>query len=132
MAKSNLDGAKSKSDAVNALGVAIQKRREHWRRVVARWQSSGLPQAAFCRRHGIPVWKLASWRKRLAGKPETYSAKFVPVRIVPSAVLPTRLELILTDGRHLRFSAQIDPARLTAIVGALEIKAPARVEGPSC
>jgi hypothetical protein len=74
--------AKSKAQA--AVG-----RRERWRELLRRWQASGLSQAEFCRRRGIPVWKLAWWKRRLteeplAGRVDAEStapeAPFVPVQ----------------------------------------------------
>jgi hypothetical protein len=44
--------------------AADQQRHERWRELLARWQSSGLSQAAFCRRERIHVWQFAWWKKR--------------------------------------------------------------------
>lgn len=32
---------------------AVERWREHWRRLLEPWRASGLSQAALCRRHGI-------------------------------------------------------------------------------
>ena len=99
-------------------GVAVQ-RREHWRDLLSRWQASGLSQARFCQRRGIPVWKFAWWRKRLGANGVAPSPSFVPVRVV--APPPAgELELTLRSGRVLRFDMSVDAARLAAIVSALE------------
>lgn len=108
MAKSNSDRAK------------VEQRREHWRRIVGRWRASGLSQAEFCRRHDVPVWKLAWWRKRLKGQVEESAGLFVPVGIVPAAASAVELELTLPGGRVLRFGAEVEPTRLAGIVAALE------------
>jgi len=114
--------AKSNSQVAN-------RRRERWQELLRRWEASGLSQAAFCRRHGIPVWKLAWWRKRLAeaslagrpgGRGVAPAPTFVPVKMVPAAVRPGRLELVLGCGQRLRFPADMDPATLAGIVAALE------------
>ena len=123
----------------------IQRRREHWRELLRRWQGSGLSQAAFCRRHNIPTWKLAWWRKHLPAedvgyRPERSLAKpdrsrsnrrrigrsvgpiapFIPVRIVSPTEGSVRLELTLKSGRRLGFSADVNTSSLSAIVAALE------------
>lgn len=36
----------------------------HRRDVVAKWRASGLSQAEFCRREGIPEWALSEWKRR--------------------------------------------------------------------
>jgi hypothetical protein len=116
MAKSNADRA------------TVEQRHEQWRRIVGRWRDSGLSQAEFCRRQDIPVWKLAWWRKRLAGQAdESASAEsirttslFVPVGIASASPSAVELELAFPGGRRLRFGAEIDPAKLAAIVAALE------------
>jgi hypothetical protein len=111
---------------------AVQRRHEHWRELLGRWRASGLSQAAFCQRHGIAVWKLAWWRKRLASGGGVASAAFVPVKIVPAPLSLGRLEVVLRNGRRLRFAAELDPARLTAMVAPLEAISPARAECSTC
>ena len=107
--------AKSISD--HATG---EQRREHWRRIVGRWQASGLSQAVFCRRQDIPVWKLAWWRKRLKGQAKDSASLFVPVGIAPIRASAAELELTLPGGRVLRFGTEVEPTRLAGIVAALE------------
>ena len=99
---------------------AVERRHEQWRRIVGRWQASGLSQAEFCRRQDIPVWKLAWWRKRLDRQAEESASLFVPVGIAPAAASAVELELTLPCGRILRFGAEVEPTRLAGIVAALE------------
>ena len=129
MAKSNSDQA------------TVERRREHWRRVVGRWQASGLSQAEFCRRQAIPVWKLGWWKGRLKGQVEDSASLFVPVgiatrgvRIAPAAAASASVELALSlqGGRVLRFPAEVESARLAEIVAALEKVPPAAAEGSPC
>ena len=69
------------------------RRRElstRWRDVIKRWQSSGLSQAAFCRREKLKPHQLSHWKRKLLGLPRGPSrarakrspttAAFVPVR----------------------------------------------------
>lgn len=48
------------------MGFASDQVRDGWREVFSRLEESGLSMAAFCRREGIPYWKLMYWKKRLA------------------------------------------------------------------
>jgi hypothetical protein len=48
--------------------AADQQRHERWRELLARWQSSGLSQAAFCRQERIHVWQFTWWKKRLGAE----------------------------------------------------------------
>jgi hypothetical protein len=120
MAKSNSDQA------------TVEQRREHWRRIVGRWQASGLSQAAFCRRQDIPVWQLAWWRKRLKGQAENSASLFVPVTIAPTAASAAELELMLQGGRILRFRAEVEPTTLAGIVAALEKLPVVAAESSTC
>ena len=120
MAKSNSDQA------------AVDRRRERWRRVLSRWQASGLSQAEFCRRQDIPVWKLAWWRKRLKGQAEDPASLFVPVTIAPTAASPVELELKLQGGRILRFGEEVEPTALARIVTTLEKLPVVAAESSTC
>lgn len=111
----------AKSNSVEAT----RRRHEHWRELVARWTASGLSQAEFCRRRGIPVGKLAWWKRRLKGEDAISGPLFVPVHVAPSLATPHagELELTLRGGRLLRFGPDVDTARLAEIVTALEAAA---------
>jgi hypothetical protein len=109
--------------------VAAEQRREQWRRIVGRWQASGMSQAAFCRRQDIPVWKLAWWRRRLKGQSEDAADLFVPIEIAPAVAPGVELELALQGGRILRFGADVDPGKLATLVAALE-STPAEARRP--
>ena len=108
---------------------AAQRRREHWREVLRRWQSSGLSQAAFCRQRKIPVWRFTWWKKRLRDGSPAAGDLFVPIHVAPPAVASAEFELTLHGGRLLRFGTDVQPAKLTAIVAAIESLCP---EGQPC
>ena len=108
---------------------AAQRRREHWREVLRRWQSSGLSQAAFCRQRKIPVWRFTWWKKRLRDGSPTADDLFVPIHFAPPAATSADFELTLRGRRLLRFGADVQPAKLTAIVAAIESLCP---EGQAC
>ena len=124
------------------------RRMERWRKLLERWRASGLSQAEFCRRRGIPVSKFAWWKRRLSvegaarpvrrarpGREAAADCSFVPVQVV-AALHVGDLELTLGGGRVLRFGADVDAGKLAAIVAALEASDAAgdsgrRAEGPA-
>jgi hypothetical protein len=69
--------------------------------LLADWQRSGLPMAAFARRHGFNAQRLAWWRKRLSDSLRQASlvpaGAFVPATIIdaprPSAGATARVRL---------------------------------------
>jgi|GEM_PF-2181195 len=113
-------------------GQDAVRRREHWQQLLRRWRAGGLSQAEFCRRRGIAAWKLAWWKRRLGEEPVTEGPPgpvgeehrepqmpFLPVGVVASRPA-FELELTLQGERVLRFSANVEAAKLAAIVAALE------------
>jgi hypothetical protein len=51
---------------VTSLAGVSQPRREYWRALVEECRRSGLTQAAFCRRRGVPPGTLGYWKCILA------------------------------------------------------------------
>lgn len=73
--------------------TTLEQRRQH----VAAWQSSGLSQAAYCRRHGIKLPTFHTWQG-LYKEQESLPSSLVPVRIERS--LPTLSSpVVLRDSR---------------------------------
>jgi|MudIll2142460700_1097286.scaffolds.fasta_scaffold29883_4 transposase-like protein len=110
------------------LGSTSSARARQMRRVLARWERSGLALSEFARRQGIAPSTLGWWRYvfRHAGRRGTPSpprarARFVEVKRdeAPSAS-PAVLEVVLRTGQVLRVPADFDVARLRAVVTALE------------
>jgi hypothetical protein len=108
------------------------RKEQHWRRLIERWQQSGLSVRAFCDHHRLAVPSFYAWRRTLqqrgrlacasqAGEPVT----FLPVHVRHDDPAPRpALELVLASGRCLRIPAGFDPAVLQALLAALE--------GPTC
>jgi hypothetical protein len=114
-------------------------REEHraWRgEQIARWQSSGLTQVAFCKREGISLKSFQRWRRRLGtgAKPVTTQPMFVPVRVTGtrSAILARSagaradtfsppVEVVLGGGRRLRFGQGLDEHALSRLIRLLEV-----------
>lgn len=115
------------------LGKPRDPRKEqHWRRLVERWQQSGLSVRAFCECHRLAVPSFYAWRRTLQQRDRLPRASqalapvtFLPVHVQHDDPAPRpSLELVLANGRCLRIPPGFDPAALHALLAALE--------GPSC
>lgn len=111
--------------------------RDQWAERIAAWQRSGLSAVTFGARHGWDPAQLRWWRWKLAQDAEpavsTPPRPTPPtfLRLIPSATTaptpPPELrpptwpcELVLRDGRTLRFETTTDPQHLRALADALE------------
>lgn len=120
---------------------ARQTRRAQWQMVLEECRGSGLSQAEFCRRRGIPAGTLSCWKHKLKGargqcsRPAAVATlarpAFVPVHLAAAAPSSARivadpaawdgeLEITLVDGRQVRTRGQVDPEWLGQVVRTLE------------
>jgi hypothetical protein len=101
---------------------------ERWRTIFATWQTSGLSVTAFCRSRDLNLSSFYRWRNildaldrssatrpRPPAKPQP-SPSFVPVRVVPDAVV----EVILASGLRLRVPLAAEAGPVARLVHALE------------
>ena len=120
-----------------------QARREYWRALVDAHRRSGLSQAAFCRRRGIPTGTLSFWKWKLAReagarRPADGPARpagpptFVPIQIAASPpprvgvearaapVWDGEVEIALDRGPLVRVRGRVDEAGLALVLRAVE------------
>lgn len=83
--------------------------------VLLEYERSGLTQAAFAERRGVPVGTLRSWiyRSRRGVAPVSEGPRILPVRVIASTAptarwssepgTATEVEVALSDGVQLRF-----------------------------
>ena len=93
---------------------------ERWRTTIAAWRSSGRSVAAFCRSRDLNKSGFYRWRTildELDGSAPTSprSPSFVPVRVIPDAVV----EVCLPSGLQLRVPLSADAQQLARLVLAL-------------
>lgn len=107
-------------------------REVHWRRVLDRWQASGLDGRAFCRREGLPEPSFYGWKRQIrlrdarASRPPQKPRRVRrsrPMRLLPVKVSPVAspFEVVLPGGRLVRVASDFDAAafkRLLDVLGA--------------
>jgi hypothetical protein len=107
------------------------KRDTFWRGVLKRYAASGLSIRAFCQREQLTESAFYAWRRTIAlrdaeAKSQTgrggrlRQPAFLPVLVDANHHDDGTLVIELAGGRVLRLSEHILPARLAAIVNALE------------
>ena len=114
------------------LGSTTSPRARQMRRVLARWERSGLTLRKFGQQRGIPLSTLTWWRQvfRRAGEPVNAAAKGAPASDVvvfaevrrPATVLttPPVLEVVLRAGHVLRVPAGADTETLQRVLQVLQ------------
>ena len=110
------------------MGSTTSVRARQMRRVLARWQRSGLTLREFGEKRGIPPSTLSWWRQvfRRAGEEEGNGAaaeNAVVFTEVPKPVnlsrTPPVLEIVLHSGHLVRVPAGADTATLQRVLQAL-------------
>ncbi len=92
--------------------------RTGWQQHMAAWQSSGLSQAAYCRKHDLNPRYFSVWKRKLlapSGK-ETDNAplaEFVSVEVIPNRLEPTIVQL--SDGIRLEIPNHLSQARIQQV-----------------
>lgn len=103
---------------------SMSKAERHYRGLLAEAEASGKTLKAFSEERGLPQNRLSWWRHHLKEKALREAPKLLPVRLVepelarPAA--PCDCEIVLKGGRVLRVPADLDMARIAALVLALE------------
>jgi hypothetical protein len=99
------------------LSTDSEVRRKFWEHHLAQWQAGGLPQAEYCRRHGLSV-KTFGYHKRTKG---TDSLCLVEVPLaVPVCSLPKPLSLTVGSRYTIRIEAGFDAQTLRDLLEVLD------------
>jgi hypothetical protein len=115
------------------LGSTTSPRARQMRRVLARWQRSGLTLREFGQQRGIPLSTLTWWRQvfRRAGEPVNTASKSAPAsdavvftevpRPASVSTTPPVLEIVLRSGHvKLRVLAGAETETLQCVLQALQ------------
>lgn len=79
--------------------------RDEWHRLMAKYDKSGLTQAAFCKREGVNYHTFVAWlgrRRRRTGGNGPAPAKFHELTLSGGPAGVADLEVVLPDGTVLR------------------------------
>ena len=102
------------------------ERERFWRETVAAWRQSGQTVRAFCAGRRLSEASLYAWRRELtrrdrepgagarqrtARKSSPVAAKFIPLQVLPSAML----EVVLPTGVVVRLPSGVDAAAVTSV-----------------
>ncbi|MGO9062570.1 MAG: IS66 family insertion sequence element accessory protein TnpA [Candidatus Binataceae bacterium] len=113
-------------------GSTTSPRVQEMRRVLVRWQRSGLTLREFGQQRGIPVSTLTWWRQvfRRAGDQLNAASKSVPARdavvfteVPQPATVPTTsfvVEIVLRSGHMVRVPEGADTDTLQRVLQALQ------------
>jgi hypothetical protein len=114
------------------LGSTTSPRARQMRRVLARWQRSGLTLREFGQQRGIPLSTLTWWRQvfRRAGESVNAAAKSRPAgdgvvftevpRPTTIPATPAVVEVVLRNGHVVRVPAGADADTLNQVFQALQ------------
>ncbi len=111
--------------------VAVKRRlsRAEAERLVSEFEQSGLRRKEFCETHGLNVFTLDAWRKRIAQS--KIEEKIVPVEIVEDGAVPRAMRtaslvqrgqfrIVLSQGLRIEVEPGFDAAELRRLVAALD------------
>ena len=87
---------------------------QFWQQHFAAWQTSGLSQAEYCKRHSLKVSNFAYWRTRSKKR----QRKLMPLSLAPVSV-SDRLVLDLPQGIRLELPTQALGEVLPTVLRAL-------------
>lgn len=99
-------------------------------RLVSEYEQSGLRRKEFCEAHGLNVFTLDAWRKRIAQSKT--DEKIVPIEIVEDDALlrgarqtgstgwSGQFRVVLSQGLRIEVEAGFDAAELRRLIAALD------------
>lgn len=118
---------------MNTSGVVGVKRRlsrAEAERLVSEFEQSGLWRKEFCETHGLNVFTLDAWRKRIVQS--VPHEKIIPVEIVEDDSVPRggiggpsvgwggQFRVVLTDGLRIEVEPGFDAAELRRLIAVLD------------
>ena len=99
------------------------ERERYWLAHLQACERSGQTSKAYAREHGLSVWMMYSWRKKLAarglwvrGSGPRASVSFDRLEVV-EAEAPLAWRIVLPNGVEVGFSGALDAAALSTVLG---------------
>jgi transposase len=105
-----------------ARAVRSGSKEQYWRKILARWQTSGLTVRAYCEAHSLSQPSFYWWRREIQRR-DRAQTQFLPVRVVAEAVVSdndsSAIEVVLSNGHCLRVRPGFDRATLVRLLDVL-------------
>jgi hypothetical protein len=103
----------------------IEERRDHWRRVIAEFEASGMTQRAFIKERRLSRSTFQKWlgKYRTVGSRPGVAGelRLLEIQVVDDVVATdVELEVMLAGGHSLWFPAGTDPSYVAALAVAFE------------
>ena len=100
----------------------LKRKRDHWKRHINDWQSSGLHQTEYCRHHCLSYHQFGYWKKRFVHTENT--KKFIALDLGTStSKRPSQssclLRLVVANGCSIEIDSGFDPQLLRQLIIAL-------------
>jgi hypothetical protein len=91
----------------------------HWQDHIEAWQASGLPQAAYCRQHGLNANTFSGWLRHYRTQENPRPPALIPVQVQPPPAEVGVIVLRLAPGQWLEFPATVSPRWLAELLQCL-------------
>ena len=109
-------------ETVNEVELTPEDRRGQWEEHMRRWRSSGISQAAYCRRNALKLSTFQYWKKRLREMAPAVTLVQVPISNGLNSQPSRELTLLLGGHYKVEIGDNFNPttlARLVDILGRL-------------
>lgn len=106
---------------------SAQVKRNIWKHHLKSWNSSGLSQAAYCRRHDLKVYDFQYWKKRLKPPQEqNNSSRLLPVTLTDSDPFEPKCDSsgisILINRYSVKIGVEFNQHTLSKLINMLEAR----------
>lgn len=102
--------------------MARERMRRRMAALVRAWETSGETRDAFARRHGLTVWQLDYWRRRVRrASSEDAAVSFTPARVSADVADPADggVEVVLASGERILVHGGTSVNLLRAVLSTL-------------
>jgi transposase-like protein len=105
--------------------ASVHDSRPHWTQIIARFERSGMTQAAFAEKHDLKLSTFRSWLYRLRNESQGSASQLAPrfIEVTPSSsseAVATPLRIRIGAQVQIEFAQLPSPAYLAAMLSALE------------
>jgi hypothetical protein len=111
----------------NPSRVVSNKKRDEWREHIKRWESSSLPQAAYCSSAGISYTSFVYWRGVFLAElnPSQRPSPFVPIKLAPLSTTTDlsqqAIQIKLLSGHRVYLPITMNIQDIAALLCQLEV-----------